>query len=415
MSVADIIADVTVEIGFGVDAAGGANFTLNDTVKGVLNNVTYLLAPATVFVDVTDRVSSVATSRGRQRELDEYSTGTATVVFNDTDRTMDPSYTGSPYYGQLTPMRRIRIGWRGIQLFDGWVDDWSVTYEPGDKLSLVTAECVDGFAVLANQELDEVDESFAGDLSGERIVRVLDLDEVEYPATRAIDDGTSMLGATTLGDNVLAYLQGCSRAEAGFLFMSADGVLTFNDRTSVLNALSTVTFSDNPTTGVPYRNVTQRSSADLLFTRVTGQSEATGVTVEVVDAASEAEFLIRPLSLGTLFTIDDVETETLLNAYLDRFSSVELRFHSADVNVAACTSAQVLSLASLDLTDVVTVLRSPLGVGSAISRLSMIDGIDHAITNGSWNMALSFANADTRSYLVLDSATLGLLDTGRVA
>jgi hypothetical protein len=409
------VTEVSVEIGFGVDAVGGDYFVLNDPVKGELNNATYLLAPDTVFVDVTDHVAAVTINRGRDRELDEYQTGTATVVLNDADRTFDPAYSGSPYAGQIVPMKRVRIKWNNLHLFNGWIDDWAVAWERGDNLSRVTASCVDAFSILANQELDEIAAAHSGDLVGARISRVLDRNEVDFPAFRSIDTGTSTLGATTFGDNALAYLQACTRAEAGFLFVSATGVLTFRNRTATLNTPADATFSDDPTAGIPYRNITQRSAADLLYTRVTGQSETTGNPLESVDTAAQDDFLIRTLPLGTLLTVDDTQTQNILDYHLERFSAVELRFQSATVSLGTCDEAHVPLVLGLDLTDVVNVERSPMGVGATIERLSMVDGIRHRITNRDWIVDFAFANAESRSFLTLGDAVFGVLGANRLA
>lgn len=409
------LASVTVEIGFTVDAVGGAFFVLNDPVRGELNNTTYLLAPDTVFVDVSSHVSAIAIDRGRERELDEYQTGTATVVLNDNDRTFDPSYDASPYVGEIEPMKRIAIRWQDVELFTGWIDDWLITYEPGDNLSRVTVECVDEFGVLANQELDEIAPAFSGDLTGERIRRVLDRAEVAFPATRNIDDGNSTLGATTLGGNALGYLQAVARAEAGFLFVAADGTLMFRNRTAVLNVASDVLFSDDPEAGIPYLTITQRSAADLLYTRVTGESETTGNPLESVDAAAADEYRVRTLGLGTLFTIDDVQTQNLMDYHLERFSTPEIRFQSARVNLAALSTEQVETVVMLDLTDLVHVERAPLNVGSTIERLSIVDGITHRIAHGGWIVDLAFANADTRAFLTLDDPVFGVLGANRLA
>lgn len=415
MTLAGSLAGLTVEVGFGVDAVGGDYFVLDDAVKGVLDSATYTLAPDTVFVDVTDHVAAVSTKRGRARETDDYSVGSAVVVFNDNDRRFDPAYSASPYAGQITPMRRIRVTWQNDELFAGWVDDWSVTYEPGDALSRVTAECVDGFAILANQELPEITEAHSGDKSGQRISRVLNRAEVNFPATRSIDTGNSTLGATSLGGNALTYLQNCARAEAGYLFVAADGTLTFRNRLSVLNATGAVVFSDDRTAGIPYRDVSLRSSTDLLYTRVTGASETTGTDLESVDAAAGDEFLVRTLPLGSLFNLTDTETQDLLDFHLERYSAPEVRFDTATINVGALTSAQVTQIVGLDLTDVVTVERSPLGVGDAISLTCLIDGIEHSITNRSWTVSLSFSNADARAFLMLDDPLFGALDSARLA
>lgn len=416
MTIANL-AGVTVEIGFGVNAVGGDFFVLDDPVKGELDAAIYLLAPDTVMVDVTDHIAAVSINRGRDRELDEYSTGTATIVLNDNDRTFDPAYSGSPYAGEIKPMKRVQISWQTSPLFTGWIDDWSVDYEPGDDLSRVTAECVDGFAILANQELSEISPAHSGDLAGVRIRRVLDRAEVDFPASRSIDDGNSTLGATTLGDNTLAYLQACSRAEAGYLFVAADGTLTFRNRTATLNDEAAVVFSDDRTAGIPYRNVTQRSTADLLFTRVTGESETTGNPLSAVaDAAATDEYLIRTLPLGTLFTIDDTETQNLIDYYLSRFKTPELRFQTATLNMAALSAGQVSEVVALELIDVVTVERTaPLGIGAAIERLSIVDGVHHQIAHGAWTVDLNFANAETLAFLTLDDAVFGVLGSNRLA
>ena len=414
MSIATL-ADVRVEIGFGVDAVGGDFFVLDDPVKGVFDSATYLLAPDDVFVDVSEHVAAISTDRGRERELDEYQTGLATVTFNDDDRTFDPAYSGSPWFGEIVPMKRIQISHLGRPLFTGWVDDWSVTYEEADALSRVTAECVDGFAILANQELTEIAPAHSGDLAGERITRVLDRAEIDFPATRAIDDGNSTLGATTYGENALSYIQACARAEAGYLFVAADGTLTFRNRTATLNDDAAVTFSDDRDAGIPYRNITQSSSADLLYTRVTGTSETTSNEMVAIDTAAADQFLIRNLPLGTLFTISDAETQNLVDYHLSRFSAPELRFRTATIVLPALDDGQVTEVLSLDLTDVVTVERSPLGVGDTISRLSIIDGVSHQIAAGSWIVGISFSNADARSFLMLDDTVFGVLDSNRLA
>lgn len=415
MSILDTVAGITVEIGFDVNAVGGDFFVLDDDVKGELDNTDFTLAPDTVFTDVTSSVAAIRTSRGREREIDEYRTGTATVVFNDDDRTFDPANSASQFAGEIEPMKRIEIKHDSEFLFSGWIDDWHVTYEPGDKLSRVTATCVDSFAILANQEISEITAAHSGDLSGARVRRVLDRAEIDFPASRSIDDGLSTFGATTFGENALSYLQRCARAEAGYLFMFRTGVLGFRERTAVLNAEADVTFSDNEANGIPYKRVTQRSAADLLFTRVTAESETTGNEVVASDATAIDERFTRTLPLGVLLSIDDTETQNLVDYYLERFKDPELRFETAEINLGARTTAEIQQVLGLDLTHVVTVERSPLGVGDTISRLSLIDGIRHRITPGSWTVEFSFANADTRSFLTLDDPVTGALNENRLA
>jgi hypothetical protein len=63
-----------------------------------------------VWTDVTDYVVDVPqTRRGKQHELNRSETGTGTLVLDNSDRRFDPTYTSSPYWPNVKPMKRCRI------------------------------------------------------------------------------------------------------------------------------------------------------------------------------------------------------------------------------------------------------------------------------------------------------------------
>jgi hypothetical protein len=97
-----------VEIGFDLDNADATVFTLDDDVRGLLDNDVYLLG-GTIFFDVTNKVKSVSVRRGKNRQLDEFDAGLANIVFDNNDRTFDPTFAGSPFAGQIIPKRAVRI------------------------------------------------------------------------------------------------------------------------------------------------------------------------------------------------------------------------------------------------------------------------------------------------------------------
>jgi hypothetical protein len=81
-----------VSVAFDLSANGIGNyFTLDDPVKGVLDNTTYVLA-GDVLVDLTSRVRSVQVKRGRNRQLGRHTAGAANVTFDNRDRYLDPTY-----------------------------------------------------------------------------------------------------------------------------------------------------------------------------------------------------------------------------------------------------------------------------------------------------------------------------------
>ena len=141
----------TVEIGFSTTA--GANTV---PFGGLLADVTW--------TDVTAYVRGLSFQRGRSTELDQFQTGSASVVLSNADRRFDPLYASSPYAGALTPLRPIRITLEHIDgasttqttpVFFGYIDGWPQTYETyGD--ATVTINASDMFKVLNNLVLPGV-------------------------------------------------------------------------------------------------------------------------------------------------------------------------------------------------------------------------------------------------------------------
>jgi hypothetical protein len=111
-----------------------------------------------VWSDVTARVRSFSTSRGRNSELSEHDAGTATVMLDNRDRAFDPTYSGSPYYPNVRPMNRvwIREMFNGVtnSVFKGYVEAYDQQWPDGgfsDAITVVAA--ADEFKVLTKAGL----------------------------------------------------------------------------------------------------------------------------------------------------------------------------------------------------------------------------------------------------------------------
>lgn len=325
---------------------------------------------------------------------------------------------GTPYATGLRPLQPVHIDY-GVagEMFDGFIADWQLDYEQSDTLGNVTVFCYDSLGVLANMELDAITAAHGGDFSGARIDRVLALAEVDFQHPKSIATGLSTLGATTFGTNVLDYVQRCAKAEAGYLFVSRAGTLTFLDRHQTLFLDANGTFVDaHSGAGIGYTRAAQRSTADLLYNRVTGSSEATGTEQEVNDTDSQEKFMsVRTLPVGELFNSADTEVEDLLTYLLQRFKDPESRFAEIEINTMARSTANAELIALLELVDVVTVKRKALNIGDITTLTSIVDGINHRITAGSWTTTLRLSNADTRPFLVLNDITFGVLGQNRLA
>jgi hypothetical protein len=141
---------------------------------------------------VTSRVRSLSISRGKNRDLDRFNSGSLSVEFNNTDRAFDPLYTASPFAGNIVPRRDVRVLADGTAQYVGKVTDWNLGYDPSGQ-SIAELQASDAFTFLAQQVLTPGTASVQS--SGARVSAVLDMESVDWPtADRVIDTGASTLG-----------------------------------------------------------------------------------------------------------------------------------------------------------------------------------------------------------------------------
>ena len=118
-----------------------------------------------VWTDVSSRLRRATTKRGKERQQDRSTAGTATFTFSNADRYFDPLYASSPLYPNLKPMRRIRLRatWDAVTypIFDGYLDSIVQEYAgPNESVAVISA--TDGFKRLESAFLASVWEITAG-------------------------------------------------------------------------------------------------------------------------------------------------------------------------------------------------------------------------------------------------------------
>ena len=196
----------TVEVAFELTVGDTPYFRLDDPVKGKLNNTSYRLA-GPIWIDITDRVANVSIKRGKNRELERYNAGNASITLHNEDRTFDPLNTSSPYVGNIIPRRAVRVTTSGVPQFTGVIEDWNLDYDVSGK-SNAQIVAADAFTLLAQQSLTAG--TATAQTTGERINAVLSMPSVAWPLTqRNIDPGSALVGADvwTTENNALTYHQ----------------------------------------------------------------------------------------------------------------------------------------------------------------------------------------------------------------
>lgn len=399
-----------VEIGFDIIGANANLLTLDNPTKGQLDNPAYPLG-GQIFYDVTAKVRSIATRRGKNRQLDEFDGGLANIVFDNNDRTFDPEYVASPYYGQIIPKRAIRVSSGGQRIFTGVIDDWNIQYNPGGD-SEASAASSDAFTLFNTQTLPSG--TGTAQLTGARINAILDLPDVDWPTQdRDIEVGQTLLTNDVWPEdgNVLSYLRTVAQSEPGNLFIDANGRVAFTDRQASPTS-GGITFADDGT-GIPYQGMKVVYGSELLYNEIVIGSETAG-TVIAQDLGSIAEYGVLNLTQTGLLMSDPAYVQNLALFYAQKFSTPEYRFESIEIVVDELTTANQSLVLGLEIGDFVTVKFTPNNIPPAIEKIAEIIRIDHDISPAGHVVSLGFSTLDY-FLLVLDDTEFGKLDAGALA
>lgn len=404
-----------VLIGFQTTVGFGQPFQLDDAFYGVLNTTGRGTLGGVQMADVTTFVQSVNITRGRSRQLDEFNCGTAQINLWNKTRTFDPLNQSSPYWiGGATqqtgvvPRLPIQVLANGIPIYTGLVTDWDINYDLGFN-DTVTVQCADNFTVLSNQFINVVTPST--EKTGARINNVLNYTEINYSGAKAIDTGSSTLGAYAIAQdtNCLNYLQQINTSEQGYLFMSANGTLTFKARSSVLNPVSGATFNGDGT-GLPFTSLMNQYGDELLYNYISTQSPA-GAVQTTSNATSIAQYQSQQYSLLDLLNSTTTEVAALGNYLLGRYQNPILRFNGLSTQLSAMTTAQQNIALKLDLTSICTVVKNFVtGSPSSDSQTLIVSGVNHTITPGNHVMFYTFESTDANAYFTLNDTIFGTLN-----
>jgi hypothetical protein len=398
----------TVEVGFELTVGDTPYFRLDDSVKGKLDNVSYRLA-GPIWIDISDKVASVGIKRGKNRELDRYSSASVAVSLHNEDRTFDPLNADSPYVGNIIPRRSIRVSTSGYTQFTGVIEDWNLDYDVSGKSNAVI-QAADAFTLLAQQTLTPG--TAVQQTTGERINAVLNQPTVAWPlAQRNIDTGSSVVGTDVFDGNVLSYLQLVEASEQGQLFMAKNGDVRFvNGSVTITSGLSTVLFADDGT-GVPYTNAAVNYGTELLFNQVEASSAAGTSTSN--NTASQDKYGITQATVNTLLAVYS-SVEALSQYWVNKYGEPEYRFENLTINLNGLTGDQQISVLNLELGDIIEIKFTPNGIGSPIQRYGQIINLDHAIGPDRHDITLGVGSLQY-SFLVLDDTGFGILDVGALA
>jgi hypothetical protein len=401
------MANPAIKIELGYDASAPGNvFTLDDVAKGVLNNTTYLLAGQSFF-DVSSYAKSLNITRGKSRELDRFQAGQVSVVFNNQNRYFDPTFTSSPFYGQIIPRRSIRISVKGIVQFLGLVDDWNFDFSTDGNAS-ATVNAYDALSALSQQTLTA--NTYPAELSGARVRRVLDAASVAYDTSlRQIDAGQSTLISETVDSQtgVVDYLGQIEVTENGVFFVDKLGNAVFQDSSHATGSDAIVSFSDDGI-AIGYQGMAVVYGSESLYNLAS--ITAKGSTAQVANnTSSQALYGIKAFTADTLHNSDD-QAARLANYLVTLYSEPEFRFESVVVSMTEATDFEQSTILQLEIGAMCQITFMPNKVAPAITKYAKVLGIDHSADPEQHTVTLHFETVDFQ-LLILNDPVFGLLDS----
>lgn len=392
-----------------------------------LNNIyaTIYLNDGTASWNISSYVLEVSTNVGKNRALDSFEPGGATITVKNFNREFDPLNTSSSLYGVVIPRASYIIignldGATNRRIFSGFVDNWNFSYDPSGQ-SIASISAIEGTGLFARQNIFST--TFPAELSGARVQRVLDDAGVNFVnpfgpalAPTVIYSGTRMLAQDNAcqGQNALTYLQNIERSEQGSFYYNIDGSLVFVDNSDGPSSSGITTyrfFTDDGTAGAyPFISVDISYSVELLYNEVSVTSADQTNTVTNIDLQSRSTYLTSELQVSDVLYKDNQQLNNLSSYLLAKYSVPEYRIDSLSVSFYSLDSTrQDTLLNNVQIDSFCKVKFTPNNVGSAIEKFVRVIGISHSITLNDHIITYSFESLRNPN-LVLDENEFGKLD-----
>jgi hypothetical protein len=278
----------------------------------------------------------------------------------------------------------------------------------------VILNCVDGFRLLNNAAISTVPDTGAGQLSGTRINKLLDV--VDWPLSqRDINAGDSTMQADpgTADRTVLEAIQTVENSEFGGFFLDAEGNATFYSRTTVSQyADSTPTVFSDDGTGIGYAQIDLAFDDTLIVNNVSVQ-RLNGTNQVVSDQTSIDNYFIHSGARTGILVQTDTESLNQATMILESRKDATLRIDSMTLNlVDDGQEARNIAGINLEIFDLVNVTKAMPGSTSITSEL-FVQGLQHDITRTTFTTKILTSEPIIQAF-ILDSTSQGILDVAGV-
>jgi hypothetical protein len=403
-------AQLNVSLNFSSGATFGNPFTIGDPVDGVLGVgiLSDSTAPALV-IDLTSTTRTISIKRGRNVLRDTYESGTAIIRVYDVDGRFNPQNTNSDLYGQLTPLRKMRISatYNGVSyyLFSGYTTTYSYSYDQAEQVGYVDITAFDGFRLFNLANVTTITGQAAGQDTGTRINKVLDT--VSFPnGLRLIDTGNSLVQADPATTRTaLNTIINAEFSEQGAFYMNAEGQAVFKNRANVIASAGGTPIEFNQTGGIPYKNLQFAFDDKLIINQATITSIG-GVAQFAEDSGSVATYFPHSVSYGDLIIQSDTDAMNIARLYVATRSDTTIRIDAMTVDLLD-TDVPTDTMLGIDYFRNVNISNIQPD-GSTITKNLQVQGLNWEITPNKWLGTLTTLEPIADGFII-GNATYGVL------
>jgi hypothetical protein len=409
-------AQIAVSFDFTSSATFSFPFTIGDEKYGVLG--TGQLASSTTpepTVDLTPNVRQISIKRGRNIMRDTYEAGSCTVRVYDSDGSWNPQNVNSPYYGFLTPLRKLRVsatvGGVGYFLFSGYTTDYKYYYDQAENIGYVDIICSDAFRLMQQAGITTVADATAGQDTGTRIGKILD--QVQWPTSmRTIDTGnTTCIADPATSRTALDALKNAEFSEQGAFYIDVEGTAVYLNRTNVIKKYGQTPIEFNQTTGIPYTNLTFAFD-DKLIINSAGMTRYQGVQQVAEDSASIAKYFPHQINENNLVLQTDADALNVAKIYVATRKETTIRIDAMtvdllDPDVPTATMLGLDYFSNLKITNV-----QP--DGSTIVKTLQAQGLAWDITPNSFKCSVTTLEPIVEGFII-GSDVSGIIGTSIMA
>jgi len=379
-------ATLNVSLDFSTGATFGVGLTLNDPVNGLLD--TGILAESetpALIADLTSVTRAINIRRGRNLTRDTYEAGVATVKIFDPNSYFNPQNTSSPYYGQLTPLRKLRIsatyGTSTYYLFSGYTTDYVYSYDQAENVSYVSINASDAFRLFNLAAITTISGQANGQDTGTRIDKILDT--VDFPTSmRSISTGDSLTQADAGNSRTsLSAIKNAEFSEQGAYYLSPEGNAIFKNRSEVISSAGVTPIAFNQTGGIPYKNL-KFAFDDKLIVNQANITRLGGTTQVYTDSDSVATYFPHSITSSDLVIQTDADAANIAAIYVATRADTTIRIDEMTLDLLdpAVPTATILGMDYF--TNVLITNIQP--DGSTITKNLQVQGVAWDITPSLW-------------------------------